>query len=39
MKIMPNDWNISWIHEKNEFLPDKLNTDENDDSSNSIWID
>jgi len=39
MKMMPNDWNRIWIHENNEFLLDMCSTDENDDSSDRIWID
>jgi len=39
MKMMPNDWNRSWSYESNEFLLDMRSTDENDDSSYSIWID
>ena len=40
MKMMHNDWNKSWINEKNElFLLDMCSTYENDDSSNNIWID
>jgi len=38
MKMMPNDLNRSWIHEKTEFLLDMCSTGENDDSSNSISI-
>jgi len=39
MKMTPNELNRSWSHENNEFLLDMCSTDENDDSSNSIWID
>jgi len=32
MKMKLNDWNRSWIHEKNKFLLGMCSTDENDES-------